>query len=81
MLEHLDRSGSARHEFRVQDRILRAVRSAGTKGITLHTVYKNHNLQAAVARQVARDLVQAGQIVESRIGRAEAYVAAELVGG
>jgi hypothetical protein len=80
VLDHLDRSGSARLEFRTQDRVLRAVREAGTGGVTLHSVYKNHNLKAAIARQVARDLVQAGQIVETRIGRAEAYVAAGYVG-
>lgn len=81
LIEHLDRSGAARSESRVQDKILRTVCAAGAGGITLHTVYKNHNLTAAVARQVAKDLVQAGQIVETRIGRAEAYVSAEFVGG
>ena len=80
LLEHLDRSGSARQEFRTQDRLLRSIRAAGLGGITLHALYKNHNLQAVVARQVAKDLVQAGQTVEMRIGRAEAYVAAEFVG-
>jgi hypothetical protein len=79
-LDHLDRSGSARLEFRTQDKVLRAVSESGADGVTLHSVYKNHNLKAAIARQVARDLVQAGQIVETRIGRAEAYVAARYVG-
>jgi hypothetical protein len=55
------------------------VRDAGPSGVKLHTVYKNHNLQAAVARQTAKDLVSAGSIVEIRIGRAEGYVAAEYV--
>jgi len=80
VLDHLERSGSARLEFRTQDRILQSVREAGPGGVTLHSVYKNHNLKAAIARQVARDLVQAGQLVETRIGRAEAYVAAGYVG-
>jgi hypothetical protein len=80
LLEHLDRSGSARQEFRIQDKLLRGIRAAGAGGVTLHTLYKNYNLQAMVARQAAKDLVQAGQIVETRLGRAEAYVAAEYVG-
>jgi hypothetical protein len=79
LLDQLDRSGTARHEFRIQEKILGAVREAGPSGIKLHTVYKNHNLQAAVARQTAKDLVSAGSIVEIRIGRAEGYVAAEYV--
>ena len=37
-------------------------------------------IAAPIARQVAKDLVQAGQLVETRIGRAEAYVVAEYVG-
>ena len=36
------------------------VGAAGATGVTLHALYKNHNLQAGVARQVAKDLVQAG---------------------
>ena len=78
LVRHLDRSGMAREESRLQDRILGAIRKAGAEGVTLHTVYKNHNLQAAVARGIAKDLVQAGQIVETRIGRAEAYIGAEF---
>jgi hypothetical protein len=81
LLEHLDRSGSARQEFRIQDKLIQGIRAAGAGGVTLHALYKNHNLQAGVARQVAKDLVQAGHIVETRIGRAEAYLAAEFVGG
>ncbi len=80
LVEHLDRSGSARTELRLQDKLLRSIRAAGVEGATMHSLYRNHNLQAAVARQVAKDLVQAGQIAETRIGRAEAYVAAEFVG-
>ena len=80
LVDQLDRSGSARLELRTQDKVLKAVRGAGAQAITLHTVYKNHNLQAAMARQIAKDLVQAGQLVETRIGRSEAYVAAEFVG-
>ena len=79
LLEGLERSGSARREFRTQARILQAARAAGAGGVTLHSIYKNHNLKAAIARQIAKDLVQAGMMVETRIGRAEAYVAAEHV--
>lgn len=73
MLEQLDRSGSARSERWVQDRVLDAFRRAGSSGETLRSVYRRLNLRAKDARQIAQDLVRAGLLVEISIGGAEGY--------
>lgn len=76
LLEHLDRSGAARSERWVQDRILEAFRRAGAQGCTLRSVYRRLNLKARDARQTAQDLVRAGLLVEVSLGGAEGYRAA-----
>ncbi len=73
LLENLDRSGSARQEFRAQDRLLEIFRQAGPSGATLRTVYRRLNLKAKDARQIAQDLVKAGLLVEITIEGAEGY--------
>jgi hypothetical protein len=78
LVDQLDRSGSARLEFRTQDRLWDA---GGGRAVPPSMRCTRTTTPGDGARQVAKDLVQAGQIVETRIGRAEAYIAAEFVGG
>jgi predicted DNA-binding transcriptional regulator len=73
LLEHLDRSGSARHELRAQDRMLALFQEAGQPGLRLREVYRSLNLKAKDARQIAQDLVKAGLLVEVLIDGAEGY--------
>jgi hypothetical protein len=79
LLEQLDRSGEAIREKRHQDRMLRAISSAGPAGIALRHLYRNLNFSAKQARQIAQDLVRAGLIEERRMDRAEWLIAAEYV--
>lgn len=79
LLEQLDRSGEAVVERRQQDRLLNTIRQAGTDGIALRELYRNLNLSAKQARQLAQDLMRAGLIEERRMDRAEWFMAAEFV--
>ncbi len=81
LLESLDRSGSARQEFRAQDRLLEAFQKAGQGGMALREVYRRLNLKAKDARQIAQDLVKAGLLVEITIDGAEGYAPPSRVGG
>jgi len=47
--------------------MLRAILSTRTSGIALHNLYRNLNLPAKQARQIAQDLVKAGLIQEHRM--------------
>jgi hypothetical protein len=76
LLDHLDRNGAGREERRHQDRVLDAVRSAGSSGITLRRMYRNLNMRSADARQIVQELVRDGQVVMTSIGNAESCVAA-----
>jgi hypothetical protein len=73
LLEGLDRSGAARSERWVQDRMLEAFRTAGSSGLPLRTVYRRLNLKAKDARQVAEDLVRAGLLRPLNGTNAESY--------
>ncbi len=79
LLEQLDRSGEAVVERRQQDRLLNTIRQAGADGIALRELYRNLNLSAKQARQLAQDLMRAGLIEERRMDRAEWFVAAEFI--
>ena len=79
LLEQLDRSGEAVQEKRHQDRLLNAIRQAGTTGVALRDLYRNLNFSAKQARQLAQDLVRAGLIEERRMDRAEWFIAVEHV--
>ena len=79
LLEQLDRSGEAIQEKRQQDRMLGAILSTRTNGIALRNLYRNLNLPAKQARQIAQDLVKAGLIEERRMDRAEWLIATEYV--
>jgi hypothetical protein len=74
LLEGLDRSGAARSERWVQDRMLDTFRKAGPSGLPLRTVYRWLNLKAKDARQVAEDLVRAGLLRPLNGTNAESYV-------
>ena len=58
LIEGLDRSGSARQEFRAQDRVLEAFQKAGAGGTSLREVYRSLNLKSKDARQFAQDLFE-----------------------
>jgi len=73
LLEGLDRSGAARSERWVQDRMLDTFRNAGSSGLPLRTVYRWLNLRAKDARQVAEDLVRAGLLRPLNGTNAESY--------
>lgn len=79
LLEQLDRSGEAIQEKRHQDRMLRAILSTRTNGIALRNLYRNLNLPAKQARQIAQDLVRAGLVEERRMDRAEWFVATQYI--
>ena len=79
LLEQLDRSGEAIQEKRHQDRMLRAILSTRTNGTALRSLYRNLNLPAKQARQIAQDLVKAGLIEERRMNKAEWFVATEYI--
>jgi predicted transcriptional regulator len=80
LLEQLDKSGEAVVERRQQDRMLTTIRQSGGAGIALRDLYRNLNLSAKQARQLATDLMRAGLIEERRVDRAEWLIAAEFVG-
>ncbi len=80
LLEQLDKSGEAVVERRQQDRMLTTIRQAGGAGVALRDLYRNLNLSAKQARQLAADLMRAGLIEERRVDRAEWFIAAEFVG-
>ena len=77
LLDQMDRSGEAIQEKQHQDRILRAISSAGPNGIALRNLYRNLNFSAKHARQITQDLVKAGLIEERRMDRAEWLIASE----
>lgn len=79
LLGHLDKSGNAVQERREQDRLLQTIRKTGSRGCNLRDLYRNLNLSAKRARQLAQDLVKAGLIVETLVNRAEWYVASEFL--
>ncbi len=79
LLTQLDRSGEAVQERREQDRLLQAIRRGGSRGCNLRDLYRNLNLSAKRARQLAQDLVKAGLVVERLMDRAEWYIATEFV--
>jgi len=76
LLEGLERSGAARSERWVQDRMLEVFRVAGPSGVPLRTVYRRLNLKAKDARQVAEDLVRAGLVRPLSGTNAESYAIA-----
>ena len=78
MLDQLDRTGEAIQERRQQDKLLKTIRQAKGRGVNLRSLYRNLNLTAKRARQLAQDLMRAGLIVERRVGNAEWYVAIEF---
>jgi predicted transcriptional regulator len=67
-------------ERRQQDRMLTTIRQAGGAGVALRDLYRNLNLSAKQARQLAADLMRAGLIEERRVDRAQWFIAAEFVG-
>jgi hypothetical protein len=75
LLEQIDRSGEARREQSIQDRMLDAFRQGGTTGCKLRDVYRQLHLPAKQARQMANDLVLAGLLSETLIDGAEGYIA------
>jgi hypothetical protein len=79
LLEQMDRSGEARREQSIQDRMLEAFRQAGAVGRTLREVYRNLHLPAKQARQIADDLERAGLLVKTILDGAEAYLLREFV--
>ena len=79
LLTQIDRSGEAIQERRDQDRLLRAIQRTGATGSNLRDLYRNLNLSAKRARQLAHDLVKAGLVAERQIQGAEWYVAVELL--
>lgn len=80
LLKEIDRSGEAVQERREQDRLLSGIQRSGNAGIGLRDLYRNLNLPAKRAHQVAHDLVKAGLVVERQFDRAEWYVVTEYVG-
>jgi predicted transcriptional regulator len=77
LLDQLDNTGEAIQERRQQDKLLKAIRQTKTNGVNLRSLYRNLNLTAKRARQLAQDLMRAGLIVERRVGNAEWYIATE----
>ena len=77
LLDQLDRTGEAIQERRQQDKLLKAIRQTKAQGVNLRSLYRNLNLTAKRARQLAQDLMRAGLIVERRVGSAEWYIAIE----
>lgn len=75
LLEQIDRSGEARREQSIQDRMLDAFRQGGATGCKLRDVYRQLHLPAKQARQMANDLVLAGLLTETLIDGAEGYIA------
>ncbi|MBZ0319100.1 MAG: bifunctional DNA primase/polymerase [Anaerolineae bacterium] len=75
LLEQIDRSGEARREQSIQDRMLDAFRQGGATGCKLRDVYRQLHLPAKQARQMANDLVLAGLLSETLIDGAEGYIA------
>jgi hypothetical protein len=75
LLEQIDRSGEARREQSIQDRMLEAFRQGGAAGCNLRDVYRQLHLPAKQARQMANDLVLAGLLSETLIDGAEGYIA------
>jgi hypothetical protein len=78
LLTSLDRSGAGRDERRQQDRVLEAIRLAGSGGITLREVYRSLTMKALDARQCVQELLKAGLITPRPIGSAEGYMAVHL---
>ena len=76
LLEGLERSGSARSERRMQERVLEAFRHAGPAGLPLRSVYRKLNLKANAARQVTHDLARAGMLRPLSGALAESYAIA-----
>ncbi len=74
LLEQIDRSGEARREQGIQDRMLDAFRQGGETGCKLRDVYRQLHLPAKQARQMANDLVLAGLLSETLIEGAESYI-------
>jgi predicted transcriptional regulator len=79
LLAEIDKSGEAIQERRDQDRLLRAIQRTGATGSNLRDLYRNLNLSAKRARQLAHDLVKAGLVTERQFQGAEWYVAMEFL--
>ena len=79
LLAEIDKSGEAIQERRDQDRLLRAIQRSGATGSNLRDLYRNLNLSAKRARQLAHDLVKAGLVTERQFQGAEWYVAMEFL--
>jgi DNA-binding IclR family transcriptional regulator len=59
--------------------LLRAIRRTGATGTSLRDLYRNLNLSAKRARQLAYDLVKAGLVAERQFQGAEWFVAVEFL--
>lgn len=58
----------------LQRRITNAFYRAGEEGEKLHTIYKNLHIPAKKARHNTEELVKAGILIPTQIGRSEGYL-------
>lgn len=79
LLERIDRSGEARREQSLQQRMLDAFRQGGAAGRKFREVYRNLHVPAKQARQVAEELEKAGLLIRTLIDGAEAYILRDFV--